>query len=176
MRALNGAILAKGARETSARLVLRACRWVRWPSCDMVGPCRAARATLVQRLAGVPQPHEVIDDELKAVLEQIEQTRLAIGAFEDVVLLDPDHREPAATNEQASAGRSGAYFFLTLSEKRARARRLSVFPRSSGPNPNLSLSIRVSVSESAHAVPSAGTAEAGGPTDGRVSCSISSST
>jgi hypothetical protein len=38
----------------------------------------------------------VVDDELAPSLEQVEQAGLAFRAVEDVVLVDPDHRQPAA--------------------------------------------------------------------------------
>jgi hypothetical protein len=38
----------------------------------------------------------MIDDQLSASVEQFEQARLVLGTLEDVVLLDPDHRQPAA--------------------------------------------------------------------------------
>src|SRR5437899_539753 len=58
---------------------------------DVVDQERAARAARVQ----VPPPHEVIDDQLTAPLEQVQQARLAIGTLEDIVLVDLDHRELA---------------------------------------------------------------------------------
>src|ERR1700722_8214092 len=62
---------------------------------DVVGPSRAARTPLVQWPASFPKPHEMIDDELKAPLEQVEQACFAVWTLEDIVLLDPDHRQPA---------------------------------------------------------------------------------
>lgn len=70
------------------------------PSCNMVGPGRTTRATLVQRLARLPQPHEVVDDELMATLEQVQQARLAVRTLEDIILLDQDHWQSAALGVQ----------------------------------------------------------------------------
>jgi len=42
----------------------------------------------------------VADDELPAPLEQVEQASLAVRTLEDVLLLDPDHRQPAALGVQ----------------------------------------------------------------------------
>src|SRR5262245_18522194 len=44
--------------------------------------------------------HEVVEEELAPALEQIEPARLAAGTLEDVVLLDPHHRQPAALRRQ----------------------------------------------------------------------------
>src|ERR1700726_3746961 len=66
---------------------------------DAVRQERAGRAALI--LAGEARrratPHEVIDDELAAPVEQVEQARRTIRPGEDVVLLDLDHRQGAAT-------------------------------------------------------------------------------
>jgi len=59
---------------------------------DVIDQERAARAALIPAWV----EHEVIHDELAASAEQIEQAHLACWAIEDVVLLDPDHRQPAA--------------------------------------------------------------------------------
>jgi hypothetical protein len=63
---------------------------------------RTARATLVRALGsaspgGRVVPHEVVDDELVAALEEVDEASPAGRAFEGVVLVDPDHRQrPAA--------------------------------------------------------------------------------
>ena len=100
MLALNGAILVIGARGDKCQGGTTGVQMREMASGDMVGPGRAARAPLVQRLASFPQPHEMVDDELKATFEQVEQTRFSVGTFEDIVLLDPDHRQPAALGVQ----------------------------------------------------------------------------
>jgi hypothetical protein len=78
---------------------------------DVIGKRRATRATLVQRLAFLPQPHEVVDDELKATLEQVQQTRFAVRTVEDVVFLDSHHRQPSTLGVQR-VSRPGGGFFL----------------------------------------------------------------
>jgi hypothetical protein len=55
--------------------------------------------------------HEVVEDELAASSEQIEQARLAVGAVEDIVLVDLDHGEPAALGGQR-VSRPGGFLFL----------------------------------------------------------------
>jgi hypothetical protein len=77
---------------------------------DLVDDHRAAVAALV--LVGTE--HEVVDDQLASALEQIEQARLAVRALEDVVLLDPDPREPPALCSQRISSMSS---FLFLGEQ-----------------------------------------------------------
>jgi hypothetical protein len=62
--------------------------------------------------------HEVVDDELRAALEQVEQRPRAVGALELVGLCDLDHRELAALGVEpvALAGE-----VLLLVEQRTRA-------------------------------------------------------
>ena len=59
---------------------------------DLVEESRAAAA------AGVPfgGEHEVVDDELVPLLEEVEQDGVAVTALEDVLLLHLDHRQSAA--------------------------------------------------------------------------------
>jgi hypothetical protein len=45
----------------------------------------------------------VVDDQLAAPLEQVEQGRLSIGAFEHVGLVDLHHRQPPAIGVQRIA-------------------------------------------------------------------------
>jgi len=42
----------------------------------------------------------VLDDELTPSIEQVAQSELSTGAFEDVVLVDLDHRQLAAPGAQ----------------------------------------------------------------------------
>jgi hypothetical protein len=44
--------------------------------------------------------HEVVEDELAAALEQVEEALGTVRPLEDVVLVDPDHRQPAALGGQ----------------------------------------------------------------------------
>ena len=44
--------------------------------------------------------HEVVQDQLSASFEQIEQAGLAVRALEDVILLDPDHGQPPALGSE----------------------------------------------------------------------------
>lgn len=65
---------------------------------------RATRTALVD----VVQPHEVVDEQLAAALEEVDQRHLAVGTFEYVVLVDGDRREgPALLGQRGelSAGR-----------------------------------------------------------------------
>ncbi len=62
----------------------------------------------------------MVDDELAALIEQIEQARPAVRALEGVVLLDLDQRQPAALRGKGVA-RAGGLLFL---EEEALARRL----------------------------------------------------
>jgi hypothetical protein len=62
----------------------------------LVNPARAARAAVVPGRV----EHEVIDDQLAPPLEEVEQARLAVGALEDVVLFDLDHRQPPTLGVQ----------------------------------------------------------------------------
>jgi hypothetical protein len=55
--------------------------------------------------------HEVVNDELRAPFEQIEQISLAVRSLEHIVLVDPDHRQPAALRGQR-VSRAGSCFFL----------------------------------------------------------------
>jgi hypothetical protein len=45
--------------------------------------------------------HDVLDDQLAAVAEQSGERDLPPEAFERVLLVDPDHRQPAALSVQA---------------------------------------------------------------------------
>jgi hypothetical protein len=56
--------------------------------------------------------HEVVDDELAAPVEQIEQTRRPSGAFEDVIRVDLDHGEFAASRTDRVLHMSGFPLFL----------------------------------------------------------------
>ena len=62
------------------------------PGDDLVGAGRAARAPVLP----LRIEHEVVDDQLPATLEHVEQTHGAVRAVEHVVLLDLDHGEVAA--------------------------------------------------------------------------------
>src|SRR3954469_4696121 len=63
---------------------------------DLVGPGRATRAALLP----FGREHEVADNELATPLKQVEQAGLPVRTLEDVLLLDPDHRQPAALSVQ----------------------------------------------------------------------------
>ena len=72
---------------------------------------RRSRPTATRGRRGV---HEVVEDELAAALEQIEQPGLAVRALEDVSFVDVDHRLPAALGgERVSRPRR----FLLLDEE-----------------------------------------------------------
>src|ERR1022692_1225585 len=63
---------------------------------DLVAAGRAARAALVP----VRPEHEVAHDELAAAAKQVQQAGLAVGPVEDVILLDPHHRQLAPPDAQ----------------------------------------------------------------------------
>src|SRR6266536_466927 len=65
---------------------------------DLVDERRAARA----RQIPVVEPHQVVDDQLTAALEEIEQARLPFRPIEDVLLLDLDHRRRSALSASRS--------------------------------------------------------------------------
>src|SRR5688572_9200163 len=67
---------------------------------DLVDDHRTARAARIRPALDAGGEHEVVDDELAAAFEQIEQARLAVGALEDIVLVDEDHRLPTALGGQ----------------------------------------------------------------------------
>ena len=76
---------------------------------------RAARAALVPARV----EHEVVDDELAAALEQVEQARLAVRALEDVVLVDLDHRQLAGARRRARRAARVSSFSSASSALRA---------------------------------------------------------
>src|SRR3954452_4887122 len=63
---------------------------------DMVGGERAARADMVR----ARRQHEVIDGELAMAAEQIAKRAFALGAFEDIGLLDSDPGQLPALRAQ----------------------------------------------------------------------------
>src|SRR5260221_9492867 len=66
---------------------------------DLVREQRTAGASLVP----FGTEHEVIDDELAASVEKVGERHRALGAFEDIVLLDLDPGQRAALFRQAVA-------------------------------------------------------------------------
>ena len=79
---------------------------------------RAARAAVLP----LRVEHEVAEDQLQPALEQVEQARLAVGAGEDVVLLDLDHRHlPALGVERVALPRQ---LLLLGQQRRARGQPL----------------------------------------------------
>src|SRR5260221_11832543 len=71
------------------------------------------RITRAARAAPLPGgiEHEVVDHELPAALEKILERQLAARAFEQIILFDFDHRQPAPFGIDAVVG-SGEAFFL----------------------------------------------------------------
>src|SRR5437763_384492 len=78
---------------------------------DLVDEHRAAVAARVL----VRPEHEVVEEQLTASLEEVGQARLSVRAVEDVVLVDPDSRQPAALGGERVACPGG---FLFLGKKR----------------------------------------------------------
>jgi hypothetical protein len=66
---------------------------------DVVGEERAGRAALIP----VRVEHEVVDQQLATVLEQIQQAGRAVPALEPVLLADLGHRQPAPLGAQRVA-------------------------------------------------------------------------
>ena len=52
---------------------------------DFVRPARTARARIIQWLTFLPSPHEMIDDELEASGEEVEQRFGTVRAVKDVI-------------------------------------------------------------------------------------------
>ena len=73
------------------------CRWSRKPGRELVGAGRAARAAVLP----VGMEHEVVHDQLRAALEQVEQRHAPVGPLEGVVLGDLDHRQLAPLRVEA---------------------------------------------------------------------------
>ena len=63
---------------------------------EVVHEHRAAGATRVRPAVGARAEHEVVDDQLPAALEQVQQADVPVRPLEHVVLVDPHHRQPAA--------------------------------------------------------------------------------
>ena len=61
------------------------------PVGQLVHRRRAARAGRVP----VRAEHDVLDDQLRLIAEQVAQAGLTVRALEHVLLVDPDHRQPA---------------------------------------------------------------------------------
>ena len=78
---------------------------------DVVDEERTTGTTRGRPAVDPRSEHEVVDDELAATIEQIEQARPAVRAFEPVVLVDPHHRQPAALCGQR-VSRTGRCLFL----------------------------------------------------------------
>jgi hypothetical protein len=74
---------------------------------NLIGLERTAGAPLVPGAARLPWrrvvwvEHEVVHDELTATVEQIAQTRFALGALEHICLFDLDHRKAPALGAHA---------------------------------------------------------------------------
>src|SRR5919106_4225517 len=81
---------------------------------DLVDEHRTPGAARGRPALDVGSEHEVVDDQLAAPVEQIEQARHAVRAFEDVALLKPDHRQRAALGGQRVSRPRG---FLLLDQK-----------------------------------------------------------
>jgi hypothetical protein len=76
------------------------------------------RAAIAARLL-VGAEHEVVEDELTASLEEVDQARLAVPALEHVLLFDPDHRQAAALGGTSASRARVACFSFTRSFSRA---------------------------------------------------------
>jgi hypothetical protein len=96
-------ISANGARETSTKFVPRP------RSCaTSAGFCTAIGAgAAAAHLVPAGAEHHVLHDQLRLAVEQVREVHDAVRALEDVVLLDPDHRQPPPVRVEpvAIAGR-----------------------------------------------------------------------
>ena len=88
---------------------------------ELVGRRGAAGA----RLVPVRAVHEVVHHQLRPAVEQVGQPDLSVRAFEPVVLLDADHRQPTAVgvHPRAQVGQ------LLLLRQQLSARREPLLPR-----------------------------------------------
>src|ERR1700747_96124 len=78
---------------------------------DFVRPPRTARARIIQWLTFLPSPHEMINDELEASGEEVEQRFGIVGAVKDVFFLNVDHRQlPSRGIKPVTSPRE--FFFL----------------------------------------------------------------
>ena len=68
------------------------------------------RATVAARILVRPE-HEVVEEQLRATLEEVEQAGLAVGSLERVVLVD-QHPWQAATLGGECVSRPGCFLFL----------------------------------------------------------------
>jgi hypothetical protein len=78
---------------------------------DLVGAERAAAAGMFRPSEDAGLEERAVDDELAAPLEQVEQARLALRAFEHIVFLDEQPRHAAALGGQRVLG-AGERLFL----------------------------------------------------------------
>ena len=91
MRFPNGSMSGCGARETSTREVSQV-----GEVADVVDEHGAAPAARLRPARDPGLEEEAVDDQLPTPVEQVEQAHPADRAFELVVLLDQDHRQPPA--------------------------------------------------------------------------------
>src|SRR5689334_6126255 len=73
---------------------------------DLVDEHRAAVAAGVF----VRAEHEVVEEQLPARIEEVEQARLPVRPVENVVLVDPDHRQPATLGRERVSCPGGVLF------------------------------------------------------------------
>src|SRR6202047_5577345 len=78
---------------------------------DLVDKERTAGAARLRPALDNRCKHEVVNDQLAAPLEHIEQIRLAVRPLEQIVLSDLAHREPASLRSQR-VSRTGSCFFF----------------------------------------------------------------
>jgi hypothetical protein len=71
---------------------------------EIVEGVRAARAPVIPTRV----EHEVLDDQLPATLEQVQQCGRTVGALKGVLLLDLDHRQRLTLGTKCIA-RSGGF-------------------------------------------------------------------
>src|SRR3954453_3338923 len=81
---------------------------------DLVGPERTADAGMLRPAVHSGLEEGAVDDQLTAALEEVEQARFALWAFEHISLFHRDPRHPPALGGQRV---TGAGHLLLLDEK-----------------------------------------------------------
>ncbi len=78
---------------------------------ELIGDHGAADASGIGPAADGRGEHEVVEDELAAAFEEIEEGCFAVGAVEGVLFFDAGHGEAAAFGGEDVAGVGGGFFF-----------------------------------------------------------------
>src|SRR4029077_10055108 len=79
---------------------------------DLIDEHRTSRAASRRPTIDPRGEHEVVEDELSASFEQVEEAHLAGGGNENIVLVDSDHWQPSALRGQDIARMRGRLFLV----------------------------------------------------------------